>query len=209
MKICKSCDIDKDLSEFYNNPSCKDGLTTICKDCHRLRYYKYNKKEKVIKEIHIKKDKIIDKIKYHRDYNKKYFQLNKSKILLYKKEYRENNKQYYIIRNIVNRLIRYKNVKKIQNTENLLGYGVSDFKNQFPCISKGSHIDHKIPVSWFKPSTPVSIVNDLRNLHLLNAKTNQSKLNLYCDAIPREYFNIILTYLKSKYIEIVKINLVD
>jgi len=40
-KICTKCKIEKSLSEFYKDKQKKDGLTSICKICHK-KYYKDN-----------------------------------------------------------------------------------------------------------------------------------------------------------------------
>jgi hypothetical protein len=43
MKICKRCNIEKSLSDFFNNSKRKDGVSTYCKPCsleyQRLRYH--------------------------------------------------------------------------------------------------------------------------------------------------------------------------
>ena len=36
MKTCNSCNIVKDLNEFYKKTSSKDGLESRCKECHNL-----------------------------------------------------------------------------------------------------------------------------------------------------------------------------
>lgn len=35
MKTCRSCKIDKNISEFYRNPSTKDGFQGCCKACDK------------------------------------------------------------------------------------------------------------------------------------------------------------------------------
>jgi hypothetical protein len=37
-KICNICNIEKDLTEFYKHPSCKDGYRLQCKDCHNAMH---------------------------------------------------------------------------------------------------------------------------------------------------------------------------
>ena len=43
-KRCRKCNVEKPLSEFYKNSSCKDGHRNTCKTCHakaqRIRYIK-------------------------------------------------------------------------------------------------------------------------------------------------------------------------
>ena len=40
MKVCKKCNIEKNLSEFAKRTKCKDGYNIYCKECD----YKWNKK---------------------------------------------------------------------------------------------------------------------------------------------------------------------
>lgn len=40
-KICPKCSIEKPVSEFYKNKSCKDGLGTYCKKCANEAQKKY------------------------------------------------------------------------------------------------------------------------------------------------------------------------
>lgn len=35
MKICGTCKIEKEISQFYNNPRTKDGYYSRCKPCYR------------------------------------------------------------------------------------------------------------------------------------------------------------------------------
>jgi len=49
MKLCKNCNIDKKLDDFYNQPKNKDGKQGICKDCmnerERTRQWYINRPE--------------------------------------------------------------------------------------------------------------------------------------------------------------------
>ena len=40
MKICKTCNIEKELDKFYNNKLNKDGKTIHCIEC--VKQYKLN-----------------------------------------------------------------------------------------------------------------------------------------------------------------------
>jgi acetyl-CoA carboxylase beta subunit len=46
MKICNKCGIEKDEREFRKNKYGKDGLRTNCKDCEKLSYKEYYKRNK-------------------------------------------------------------------------------------------------------------------------------------------------------------------
>ena len=42
MKKCNKCGIEKKLIDFSKDKNKKDGLATICKDCHsKYRHYNY------------------------------------------------------------------------------------------------------------------------------------------------------------------------
>jgi hypothetical protein len=43
MKICRICNIEKDLSSFHKKTSNKDGYNSECKQCRHIRYV--NKKK--------------------------------------------------------------------------------------------------------------------------------------------------------------------
>ena len=42
-KICKNCNIEKELTEFRKNNAYKDGLSSWCKLCHNKAALAYNK----------------------------------------------------------------------------------------------------------------------------------------------------------------------
>ena len=42
-KICKTCQTEKDISEFHSHKSCKYGVRPECKDCHNVLSRKRSK----------------------------------------------------------------------------------------------------------------------------------------------------------------------
>lgn len=79
MKKCSKCKLEKELIDFGNRLSAKDGLQSQCKSC-RNKYYEDTK----------------DNLKlYYKERNKIYYQNNKEKVLIKTKEYRNSNKDYY------------------------------------------------------------------------------------------------------------------
>jgi len=101
MKVCKECNIEKEINDFHSNKKMKDGILNQCKNCVYLK----NKDKKKISYLK-NKDKIKlylennkEKIqKRSKDYHIKYYELNRDKILNYQKEYRicniESKKEY-------------------------------------------------------------------------------------------------------------------
>lgn len=61
MKKCCTCQIMKEVIEFNKNKSKADGLNGICKECSRARSKKYylQNHEKHIKEVKLRKNKVI------------------------------------------------------------------------------------------------------------------------------------------------------
>jgi hypothetical protein len=81
-----------------------------------------------------------------------------------------------------------------------LEYTKNDFLDKFPIIPEGYHIDHCVPLSWFKQEAPISISCALDNLQLLLAEDNLSKSNKFahrptCD----KYFLKIIKWIKPEY----------
>ena len=107
MKICRKCNIEKELSLYPKDKACKDGISNICKECHKMRCKEYNKenKEKIGKR---KKEKyennkidILEKAKDYylnnkeskNSYSKNYYEKNKESLSKYRKDYYLNNKE--------------------------------------------------------------------------------------------------------------------
>lgn len=124
MKICSTCEMEKDFSLFSKSSASKDGYKSQCKSCVSKKakerrsteeFQKKNKKyqDSIPEEIkrerkrryYLKhKEKISEKNKryrennkeYFKEYNKKYWEDNKDILLERSKEWRENNKDYLL-----------------------------------------------------------------------------------------------------------------
>lgn len=79
LKICKTCNKDKDLSEFYKDKKLSDGHTSDCKFCVKIKVadYKARNREKVLEK--------------KRQYNSE----NRNKQSVWHKEWREKNREYF------------------------------------------------------------------------------------------------------------------
>lgn len=176
MKKCSKCKIDKSLDQFGKNQG-------YCKECR----------------------KIVDNKR--RLENKEYFQQwwenNRDK----KRQYHLNDKakrhHVHKWRDLLSNTIQQLKTTKSNTTKQLLGYSASQLKEHLDKQGmnwKTDHIDHKIPVSWFKPNTPPHVVNDLRNLHPLSAKENKSKLNRFGTPTDVSYVEEIKKHIKEEYL---------
>jgi hypothetical protein len=101
-----------------------------------------------------------------------------------------------IIGNQIRQFLKgYKNKK----TELLLGYTYLNFIEKIGIPKKDEHIDHKIPITWFKDNTPVNIVWNLYNLQIVDKTYNKTKLNTFNDIVDLDYLNKIKDYIKEEY----------
>lgn len=105
MKVCRKCQIEKELSEFHKRSSSKDEHENQCKDC-RKKYQEENKER--IKEYRdrrynqikdteefkqYRKNHYSEKNGHYKIKNIKYREKNKEELSLKKKEYYEKNKE--------------------------------------------------------------------------------------------------------------------
>jgi hypothetical protein len=207
MKKCSKCQIEKPLDKFYKNKSTKEGYDWYCKLCIKLnpkrieksKQYQLNNKEKI---TNYGKQYYIDNKLYFQEYDKKYNKENQIKILEYNKKYNKLNPHLCRWRGLLKDFLKSKNIKKHTSTYDLLKYTPQELKEHLENqgMNWNKHqIDHKIPITWFKPETPPYIVNDLRNLQPLNEKENKSKNNRYSHPIPEDYLCLIKEWVKEEY----------
>lgn len=98
MKICKVCQKEKELSEYYTNKNNKDGYLNKCKSCQSeecIAKYKENP-EKFKRKSKKYREENIEVVKSSVQH---YYQTNKENIDLYRKEWRDNNKDYIKVYN--------------------------------------------------------------------------------------------------------------
>lgn len=99
MKLCYTCGEEKPLDMFYKKKSSKDGHSTLCKYCKKLKdkeYYESNKdKILILAEKYRSENK--ESIS---EYKKEYYSIPENKA--HKSEsdraYRENNREYVLQR---------------------------------------------------------------------------------------------------------------
>ena len=144
-KICRICNISKEISFFNRNNRNKDNLNTMCKYCQTeyLKNYRKNNYDKVFKKEKLYELKNKNKRKDYRDENKDI-------IKVYQKEYRINNPDKTKKAILKSKNIRYKtdilfvlkenirrsilrsfkqnNMVKTNKTLNILGCSFEEFK---------------------------------------------------------------------------------
>jgi hypothetical protein len=153
-KVCKECNIDKNLSEFRKGRNqCKKCTSDKYKDYHK-KYYIENKNHLLLKMQKNYKENIEDRklknkkyreenIEYMKEYMINYRLENSEKIKEYKdknKEYlKEYNKEYWNKRLKEDDLFRLKSIlrkrigcllkNKSKSTEEIIGCSFEEFKN--------------------------------------------------------------------------------
>jgi hypothetical protein len=199
MKKCTKCDIEKELVKFYKDSQKKDGLTSQCKDC--IKDCQQENKNRIISYRQNNKD-------YYRRKSKEYYLLNAESIKKQNTKWNRENYHKYDFkqrwRSLLQTTLKYLNTDKDTTTQNLLGFSARELKEHLDKQGmdwNNHHIDHKIPLSWFKKNTPPYIVNDLRNLQPLTEKENKKKLNRFGSPINSSYIPVIKKWLKKEYVK--------
>lgn len=120
MKKCKVCCKIKELCEFYKSKSNADGHSSLCKDCYKIKYKEYYKKN--IEKERLRSKKYTDKNRLNTSnrekiilingetYYQHWYKENKNNVNIRNKEWRDKNtlktKAHYIVKkNIRNVLI--------------------------------------------------------------------------------------------------------
>jgi len=218
-KICRDCQNELPLVKYNKNKNKKDGLHIICKKCSSIRNkVRYNSQKNKIKQqcnkyYHLNKDVIKPKLKEYRNkeevkekqslYLKEYRTKNYLKLRKYSKEYsfnrRKNDIEYKSIRNLRSQLGNFFNGKiKNNSSENLLGYSYKDFIKKMGVINKGQELDHKVPISWFKSTTPINLIWNFENLQVVSINYNRTKKNTFADSINYKYYLKIKKWLQPQ-----------
>lgn len=194
-KVCNKCKEDKDTCDFNKNKYTQDGLTTICRECVKVKNEKYRKKDPIKYKEHQKK---------YRDSNKEKESIrrsiwrnnNKDKRLSYANEYdklRKNIDPIYRLRRITrSRLygfMKTKNITKQNRTFDIVGctpeFLKEHIEKQFTegmsweLLGQHIHIDHIIPLSSANTEEEIHKLCHYSNLQPLWAKDNLKKSNKF------------------------------
>jgi len=197
-KVCSICKEEKPLTKDffyirkdYRRKPTKIGWRAECIECRSIinnNYYKSNNK------------KLIDN-------QREYRSNNTEKLKQYRRTdaFKQKNNRRRKERRQTDLTFKFecKILRHIKSVEKRTDFKKEwdDVKSIYDMYGIVYHIDHLIPQKWFKPSTPKTIVNDIRNIQVIDAKYNQTKLNRWADAVPSDYFNIAKKYIKAEYID--------
>tara|TARA_R110001632_G_scaffold161196_1_gene279621 strand:- start:19 stop:591 length:573 start_codon:yes stop_codon:yes gene_type:complete len=154
---------------------------------YRKKYHKeYNQREDVI-ATRQERSKTPEAMEYQRQY---------------KKQDRLNQPHLYRWRGLLSSTISKLKISKDDTTERLMGYSPAILLEHLSSLDENWTeyvIDHKIPITWFKSTAPISVVNDLRNIHLLTHDDNLIKGNRHAHPVCEEYHNVVLEHIIPEY----------
>lgn len=235
MKLCKCCNLEKDIFNFHKSRKSKDGLYPYCKECNRER-------NRINHQIRYKKDKelILNRNKEYRLNNlekeKKrraaYLSKNKNSIAIKSKEYYDSHisvKLKIVFRGIIKQSFKRNLLRVDFNVDDLLGAPFEEIQKHIEGLwetgmswdnyGRGANnwqIDHKKPICSFNLHNENERVECFNYLNLIPrwhkdhvAKTVEDRRLCSIKEKKRNYYNNI--YIKlleeelKKYIEIDKI----
>ncbi len=175
LKICRICNIEKDLDDFYLYKK-TNRRRTMCKTC----YAEFRKKYKNNPER-------------NRLDQKKHYENNKEKVLSRVRRYKQSKKdnpQYILIKSIRSRLYKFFKNNKLskRSTKDLIGCSEIELKEHIESQFidgmtwenhgfYGWHLDHKIPLSSAKTMDELYSLCHYTNLQPLWWQDNLSKGN--------------------------------
>lgn len=171
-----------------------------------LEYYKANKEVILKKEAEKRNNNSTEQKQKIAEYQKQYREANKERISKvrkewytataatrrdysrkYIKEWNEKNKHIVVWCTLLTTCFNRLKTKKTDKTQEQLGYSHKNLKDRMENyfeegMSWDNHgtvwsVHHNIPVTWFTPETPASIVSHLDNLYPVTTKLNSSISN--------------------------------
>lgn len=161
MKICKNCNKEKTLTDFYKASTSKDGYRSNCKICHN----DYNK------------NKYYENHEENRNRLSKYYEDNHEKEKAARREYYQKNKAAYLF-NFYKREEKLKEATPNWLTESML----SEIKRIYQARQEISqlegveyHVDHIVPLQ----GANVCGLHVPWNLQIITAQENLKKSNKY------------------------------
>lgn len=198
-RICRICEIEKNINEFDIDKRRRDNISSKCKECRRKYHNQYNNlnrektNEKNKKRYWENREKELIRSKEKHQKNKEkeieYRKKNREKKAKRERERYQNDFLYRLKVNLRNRLklfLKSKKINKINKTIEIVGetpetikkYIENQFKDGMSWENYGHngwHIDHIIPLSSAKTEEEVYKLCHYTNLQPLWANENYKK----------------------------------
>lgn len=203
MKICSTCKVEKDLTEFTKNSKMKDGLKINCVSCCKQyikNYYINNKEKEKIRGLNYDKNNR----NIRRKWKNEYYSKNKDKINNKRYTLRKENKSEYnrklkanvplylkhLISSSIRSYLKNNGFRKKSRTHQILGCSPMELKlhleSKFDSwmswenhgkyngqLNYGWDIDHIIPISSAKTEEDILNLNHYTNLQPLCSYINR------------------------------------
>ena len=156
MKVCKICNVEKELVDIVKDKNIKSGYANFCKDCNRLKSKKFREENKEqYKEYYKEYYNREDVKKRQNDYMKNYINENRELLSINKKKWREENRDkikqqkneyrkmkketdpiyrlHQLISSIIRKSFNYSGFKKSSRTHEIIGISFEEFKLYLEC----------------------------------------------------------------------------
>jgi len=160
MKVCNTCKIEKELTEFHRNKKHKDGLHYHCKSCqaeYKRKWNKDNKKSKAKYQLRWEKENK----EIRRSIRKKYRKTDRGKALHCEQSQRRR----------ANKLNSLASLTELEKLEIEIMY------EEVSMLGKGWHVDHIVPLSKGGLHHPdnLQIVSSMYNVRKSDRIFNERK----------------------------------
>jgi hypothetical protein len=143
-KICNTCGLEKNITEFHKMKRGKDGVRTTCKECRKIEKKEYTSQDYVIEKQ--KKYYQEHKETIRKRLNKHYWTLN-AQYHEYKKRAKKRNLEFELTENDCK---NFYNTKCYYCNDDIKGMGIDRLdsnigyvlNNLVPCCSKCNYMKH-------------------------------------------------------------------
>jgi hypothetical protein len=193
-KLCKKCNINKELDNFYKHSGYKDGLRPLCIECHKGDVDKYRTPEK--NRMYVNKFwKTPHGIKYKKQYFQKFYDIYGHSYITYYNNLSILHRMAGNLRTCTRIYMRqsgYKNGSRINKIigctpDELRLYIESKFQPGMTWENHGNglnswNLDHIIPLSSAKSKKELIKLGHYTNIQPLWYTENKQKFNKIFDA---------------------------
>ena len=175
-KICKKCNIEKEINDFYKNKRSKDEYDNVCKIC--LKRCTEKRKEDSIKYRKKSKEK-------RKEYQKNYYLKNKNELDVKNKEYYEKN---------INKIKEYKIKYAIDNKDK-----IKEFEKE-----RRQKETYKENRRYYEKNRRANdnlyrLSGNMRNILKLNLRKNNYKKKMDSNKIYGCSFEFLKEYIENKF----------
>lgn len=207
MKLCIICNLEKPKHQFgkWSRKCSECHHLTKCCSCNEIKESSEFRPSEPnrCKKCSNKQNNIRKKINQITSYKAKLDRVNIRKRVKECKRPKLSKEESYNIRRLrgsLHKMFKKWCVYKIGSSLSYLTYTKEEFLAKFPEIGVSMHLDHKIPISWFKPETPISVIFHLDNLQLLSEEDNLKKNNLYHHPVTEEFLLLCRPFIREEYL---------